>query len=149
MLTSLLLCVAVVAVVSSQRSASRAENATDLALQVKTDADKAAADRAAEDQATAAKAAAAAHDKKIADAAAKKALADKAAKDKATKDKAIADGKRAQAGPKATATRCEQMKANGYSYYAAEAAWSAANFPSSWDVDHDGWPCEHAYGERN
>jgi FtsZ-interacting cell division protein ZipA len=140
-----LLCVAIWALFYAQHSASRAEKASVTASEIKRDADKATADRAALDQAASDKAAADAHDKQLAETAANKALAAKAAADKAVVDKKAARKPEGHAGQR---TQCDRMKAAGLRYSVALTAWWSANSPPSWDVDHDGWPCERAYGEQ-
>jgi hypothetical protein len=46
-------------------------------------------------------------------------------------------------------TSCEWMHDNGYSYAQAYNAWLNAGSPSLWDADHDGYPCEQSFGNRN
>lgn len=51
--------------------------------------------------------------------------------------------------PKNNLTRCQQMYRDGYSYAAAYQQWMNAGYPASWDVDHDGYPCEQSFGNMN
>jgi len=51
--------------------------------------------------------------------------------------------------PATTQTPCQWMQANGYSYELAYAAWVQEGYPVNWDADHDGYPCEQSYGDRN
>jgi hypothetical protein len=53
------------------------------------------------------------------------------------------------APPKATLTSCQSFYANGYSYAAVLSLWAQQNFPANWDADHDGYPCEQTYGNKN
>jgi hypothetical protein len=53
------------------------------------------------------------------------------------------------AAPKAAQTSCQWLYANGYSYTAVLSIWAQENFPANWDADHDGYPCEQTYGNKN
>jgi hypothetical protein len=46
-------------------------------------------------------------------------------------------------------TPCQQLYADGYSYDATYLAWETAGYPSNWDADSDGFPCEQSYGDQN
>jgi hypothetical protein len=51
--------------------------------------------------------------------------------------------------PKATQTSCQWLYANGYPYTAVLSIWAQESFPANWDADHDGYPCEQTYGNKN
>jgi hypothetical protein len=53
------------------------------------------------------------------------------------------------AAPKAAQTSCQWLYANGYSFAAVLSIWAQENFPANWDADHDGYPCEQTYGNKN
>ena len=53
------------------------------------------------------------------------------------------------AAPKMAQTSCQWLYANGYSYTAVLSIWAQENFPANWDADHDGYPCEQTYGNKN
>jgi hypothetical protein len=46
-------------------------------------------------------------------------------------------------------TQCQRLYTEGYSYIYTYNAWASAGYPSSWDADHDGFPCEQSYGNQN
>lgn len=55
-------------------------------------------------------------------------------------------------GPRAiqrgTGTPCQRLFASGASLDVVYVRWAEAGFPTSWDADKDGIPCEKSYGEQ-
>ena len=89
-----------------------------------------------------------------------KAEADKlkaeAAKAKAEAAQARAEADQAQpagrstsgSAPAVTGTPCQRLFASGASLDVVYMRWAEAGFPTSWDADKDGIPCEKSYGEQ-
>lgn len=51
--------------------------------------------------------------------------------------------------PGANQTPCQWLRATGYSYAQAYAAWAQNGYPASWSATGDGYPCQKSYGMQH
>ncbi|WP_410631883.1 hypothetical protein [Amycolatopsis sp. cmx-4-83] len=51
--------------------------------------------------------------------------------------------------PSAGQTPCQWLRARGYSYAQAYAAWAQNGYPASWSATNDGYPCQKSYGMQH
>ncbi|MEV7092557.1 hypothetical protein AB0M80_06900 [Amycolatopsis sp. NPDC051045] len=46
-------------------------------------------------------------------------------------------------------TPCQWLRARGYTYPQAYAAWAQNGYPASWSATGDGYPCQKSYGVQH
>jgi hypothetical protein len=51
--------------------------------------------------------------------------------------------------PASGQTPCQWLRARGYPYPQAYAAWAQNGYPASWSATGDGYPCQKSYGVQH
>ncbi|MEU0797141.1 hypothetical protein ABZ342_44365 [Amycolatopsis sp. NPDC005961] len=51
--------------------------------------------------------------------------------------------------PGVNQTPCQWLRATGYTYPQAFAAWAQNGYPASWSATGDGYPCQKSYGMQH